>query len=155
MFLTFRYPTCFAVLTLAIAGGCSSSGLEGTIPIRGKVTYQGTPLESGEVRYVPVDANNGRVARGKLDSSGRYRLTTLKDDDGALPGDYRVVVVVYPEQFDDIAQRDRRRAAEGAEPNANQSQPPIPERYYKPETSGLTDTVDENHSGVKNFDLVD
>ena len=146
-------PGSCAILLLAAIGGCfRSGGLEDTVPIRGEVSYLGKPLESGEVRYVPVDPNAGRVARGTIDSHGKFRLTTLNDGDGALPGEYRIVVVVYEEQFDDISRRegDEDRSGRMETPST-----PIPVRYYKPETSNLTDTVNDDHSGYKEIALVE
>ncbi len=141
------------MLCAGVAGCCGSGGgLDGTIPIRGTVTYRGKPLEAGEVRYLPVDARQGRVARGPLDSRGRFRLTTLTDGDGALAGEYRIVVVVYEEQFEDVS---RREHDEKLTVLATDNAPPIPQRYYKPETSGLTDTVNDDHSGFKEIVLVE
>ena len=65
--------------------GCGRGGL-GTIPIRGKVVYNGEPLGHGEVLYNPVDVSQRR-ARGKIQSDGTFKLTTLEKDDGALPGE--------------------------------------------------------------------
>ena len=143
----------FAVLLSVGMVGCGDAdGLDGVIPIRGTVVYQGKPLENGEVRYLPLDRSDGRVARGPIDSRGRFRLTTLQNGDGAMPGGYRIVVVVYAEQFDDIA---RRENDEDATFVMSHNKPPIPARYYKPDTSGLTDNVNGEHNGFKEIILVD
>ena len=132
--------------------GCGKSGL-GTIPIRGKVTYQGEPLTFGEVLYNPVDETQRR-ARGIIQSDGTFQLTTLEKDDGALPGEYKISILAlapHPgepgrtpesETRGEIVQRIKRGYV-------------IPERYVDPETSGLTDTVDKNHSGFKEIVLED
>jgi len=44
------------------------------------------------VRFVPVDAAKGMVASGLTGSDGRFRLTTTNPNDGAIPGEYIVLV---------------------------------------------------------------
>jgi hypothetical protein len=144
------FVSCAALLACA---GCSrSDGELGTVAVDGRVTYRGTPLTIGEVRYVPLDAQTGRVARGAIDAHGRFTLTTLKQGDGALPGDYRIVVVVPQGKQIALAQQPTDyQLATAAVPPAS----PIPTRYFDPETSGLHDTVNDEYSGFKQIDLVD
>src|SRR5205823_13405193 len=46
----------------------------------------------------------GRAASGRSEQDGRFRLTTFRTDDGAIPGEYKVTVVV--EQPDERLARD-------------------------------------------------
>ena len=135
-----------------VAAGCGSKGLEGIIPIRGDVTHKGKPLRSGEVRYLPVDPE-GRVARGLIQSDGSFRLTTVEMNDGALPGEYRIAVVVYPDETQD--QQHSRRTQEIGRRSGGAPAPLVPQKYYSGHTSGLTDTVDDGHSGYKELTLTD
>ncbi len=149
-----RFVVRYAVfLTLAVTFGCHRGGLPGTIPVRGKVIYGGKPLAEGEVLYNPVDAS-GRRARGVIQSDGTFRLTTIENGDGALPGEYRIAVVAYaphpgepgrtePTDTDARIARSIKRGFL------------IPERYIDPETSGLSDVVDKQHSGYKELILED
>ena len=134
-----------AATGLFTAAGCGpADGLSGIVPVRGKVTLDGEPLASGEIRYMPT-APEGRQARGSIESGGRFELSTLRPGDGALPGEYRIVVLApADESTEDAAARrsnenaGRRRrtfAAEGGAPSL------VPLRYTNPESSGLTDTV--------------
>ena len=143
---------CFVVSVLS---GCGQSSSLDTIPVGGRVIYEGKPLTIGEVRYLPKDAAHGRVARGEIQSDGSFKLTTLKANDGVLAGEYRVVVVIYAHQFEDQAAQHLRRANEnrGGAVVTKKPRSPIPARYYRPESSGLTDTVDDNHSGHKKIEL--
>jgi len=139
------------LLTCVLSSGCRKGGLPGTIPVRGKVIYDGRPLGEGEVLYNPVE-KTGRRARGVIQSDGTIKLTTLEKDDGALPGEYRITILAYAphpgepgrtvesESRDQIKQRIKRGYI-------------IPERYIDPELSGLADTVDKNHSGFKELVL--
>ena len=89
-------------VVVSFIAGCGGGNPLDTIPVGGRVTMDGKPLTTGEVRYLPKDAQNGRVASGAIQPDGSFALTTLKAEDGALRGDYRVVVVVYKHQMEDI-----------------------------------------------------
>lgn len=69
--------------------GCGKGTL---IKVQGVVTLDGEPLAGATVSFMPV--GEGRPASGRTDADGRFRLTTSRTDDGALPGEYKVVVVV-------------------------------------------------------------
>jgi hypothetical protein len=51
----------------------------------------GSPLPGATVTFMP-GGNTGRPATGESDTEGVFHLTSLKRDDGAFPGEYRVVV---------------------------------------------------------------
>jgi hypothetical protein len=83
----------FAVLTLFTAA-CSSAYTP--VPVKGVVTLDGQPVEGAVVHFlVPGEQTEGRPAFGTTDHEGRFRLSTLGREDGALPRDYRVVVFKY------------------------------------------------------------
>lgn len=145
-----------AAACLAVAGCGSADGLPDVVPVRGTVTLDGEPLPSGDVLYLPTDPA-GRQARGSIDERGRFRLSTLRPNDGALPGEYRIVVLAPAEESaEDAAARranenaGRRRRTFGAEEGPASL---APLRYTKPETSGLTDVVDDDHSGSISLEL--
>ena len=133
--------------------GCSQSGLPGTVPIRGAVTYQGKPLKFGEVLYNPVD-KSGRRARGVIQPDGSFRLTTLEKNDGALPGEYRITILALAPH---PGEPGRTEESEGRAAFAQRIERGyvIPERYIDPEESGLSDVVDDQHSGYKELILED
>ena len=88
-------PRSFAVAAplLLLGGGCGpSDGVQSaeTVPVKGKVTYQGKPLSKGVVTFEP--AHHRRVATGDIGPDGTFELTTLKKGDGAAPGKHRVSV---------------------------------------------------------------
>jgi len=79
-------------LGLALLSGCGDdTGLGKRYPVTGQVTYNGKPLESGKIAFIPVDPEKQRTASGFI-QDGNYTLTTAIPDDGALPGDYQVTV---------------------------------------------------------------
>lgn len=127
-----------------LAVGCGES-LPRTIPVRGKVTWQGKPLGTGSVTFTPVESDAGaplRPARGVLNPDGTYRLSTFRTYDGAMPGQYAVVVTSYTTN----------------PPLDPTSAPPkwlIPEKYGKSDTSGLSAAIPADTDGELefNFDL--
>jgi hypothetical protein len=126
-------------LILLMLPACGGSGLN-TVPVSGRVTYKGVPLTSGTITFSPQDQASGRAAWAYIDPGGRYSLTTVRMNDGALPGRYRVAVLAYDE------------AREDADKTRGRGRPTIPEKYLDHETSGLTATV-ESRTTTLDFDL--
>ncbi len=80
------------VLILSVLAGCSDDDLGQRYRVSGHVTRQGQPITKGTVNFMPVDLANNRAASGEIQSDGYYTLTTKDPGDGALAGDYRVVI---------------------------------------------------------------
>jgi hypothetical protein len=63
-----------------------------TYPVQGMVVLRdGKPLTKGQVVFVAVDPP-ALSAVGEIGADGTFTLTTLKPDDGAVPGTYRVKI---------------------------------------------------------------
>lgn len=159
-----RIPTLLSAIAVwgaiaVVCGGCGDGGLSGTIPIRGKVTFDGQPLTGAEIRYVPEDPSQGRVARGWLNDKGEFELTTLRENDGALPGTYKVIVLAYESgtggEGSELASRAREADPEARDPTGRLYAPKlrIPEMYAEPEKTDQVDTVDSSHPGYREFTL--
>lgn len=87
----------FAALCFLLAG-CSGSGRPATAPVRGQVTYHGQPVAGATVVFLCPGAP--RLAVGKTDEQGNYRLTTYEPDDGAAIGTHVVTVKKFKQQPD-------------------------------------------------------
>jgi hypothetical protein len=59
--------------------------------VAGVVTFDGNPLADASVQFISQEPG-GHDATGYTDSSGAFRLTTHRQNDGALPGLYKVTV---------------------------------------------------------------
>jgi hypothetical protein len=85
-----------AILRLFIAAtsllvGCSGrSERPTTVPVRGRLTYQGKPVAGATVAFLAPGAP--RIAVGKTDDNGEFRLMTFTPDDGAIVGTHIVTV---------------------------------------------------------------
>jgi hypothetical protein len=73
------------LLSLSACGGGPN-----LVPVKGKVTVDGTPLETGSVAFWPD--GSGQEASGDIAKDGTYELYTNKMP-GAVPGKYKVTVV--------------------------------------------------------------
>ena len=80
------------ILILGVLAGCSDDGLGQRYRVSGRVVRQGQPVTKGTVNFVPVDLTTSRAASGEIQTDGSYTLTTKDPGDGALAGDYRVVI---------------------------------------------------------------
>lgn len=81
-----------AVLGLVIFSGCGSQTL---FPVTGKVTHKdGKPVTAGLVIFEPV--NPTISARGEIQADGSFRLGTHGATDGAMEGDYKVLIAPPP-----------------------------------------------------------
>lgn len=79
---------CLAALAIGVAG-CNTKG---TYPVEGKVVYDdGTPAVELAGYTVSMDSSEHNVgANGVVQADGTFRIGTYDNDDGALPGTYRV-----------------------------------------------------------------
>jgi hypothetical protein len=119
-------------LCCAITVGCSGNTLD-TVAVNGTVTLDGTPLENGVVRFVPVDSVKGRLATGTIKPGGGFVLSTAGSS-GVLRGEYRISIESM-KITDDVPEKDRELGI-GGKTSA------IPVRYNDAETSELTEKID-------------
>jgi hypothetical protein len=117
-------------LALACLGaiGCSDEKWAPTIkdpafPVTGKVLLPGgSPLRAGRVEFIPVK-EPGLLAHGKIATDGTFTLQTRNPGDGAIPGEYKIRIMVPEKQeFSRLARyRDedgsRLRVTVRAQPN--------------------------------------
>jgi hypothetical protein len=125
-----RRGIALAAVIVCTVAGCGGAELPKRAKVTGIVTLDGKPLTYGRVQFVPdrAQGNQGPIAVGVIDETGRYRLSTdreLDGDDGAVLGFHRVCVEATPPP-QDIADSPRS---------------PIPAQYNRPETSQLTAEV--------------
>ncbi len=116
----------FAVVSLT---GCSDRGLS-TASVRGNVEFDGKPLSTGLVFFVP---QRGRMGRGEIQEDGSFEISTYKADsgDGAILGQTLIGVV---STFADNSEKKMNRYDQiYGGPKGSL----IPEVFNSPEDSGL------------------
>jgi hypothetical protein len=79
-------------LVLVAISGCGSQTF---FPVNGNVKHKdGTPVTAGLVISEPV--NQKISARGEIQADGTFKLGTYKNTDGAMEGEYRVLIAPPP-----------------------------------------------------------
>ena len=117
--------------------------------VSGHVMYKGKPVPNADVTFTP-DSAGGNPAAGRTDSSGRFSLTTPAKGDGALPGKYRIHIIARgPERAPKPGE-----AGTGMPGEMMPGDPLIPQKYFAPDSSGLTFEV-KRGGNTANFELGD
>jgi hypothetical protein len=121
-----------SVLALACAAssifaGCRPAGPE-VIPVSGVVLFKGAPLAKANVTF---SSDEMRQATGLTDARGQFKLTTFEPGDGALPGNYKVVVTMATMGDNDMIFVPKPDYLK------KRSELPIPPRYASPATTPL------------------
>ncbi|HVK19579.1 MAG TPA: hypothetical protein VM533_21775 [Fimbriiglobus sp.] len=84
----------YLAVAVVIVGyvGCGGDGLK-RVPVTGKLTAKGVPIDNATVSFIPLDATLGEGGIGTTDSMGVYVLTgSRRGDVGVVPGQYKVRV---------------------------------------------------------------
>lgn len=83
-----------ALVSLALIGA-SGCGSQTRFPVSGRVSYKdGKPVTAGFVIFEPVNQKSG--ARGEIQADGSFRLGTHRENDGAMEGEYKVLIAPPP-----------------------------------------------------------
>jgi hypothetical protein len=85
---------------MAVAG-CGQEAYE-VAPVHGMVSVDGKPLFQGKVMFAPVtkgEGNPGKPGWSRIESDGAYRLTTFKQNDGAVIGEHWVTIINSEEEL--------------------------------------------------------
>ncbi|MCI0461866.1 MAG: transthyretin-like family protein [Gemmataceae bacterium] len=131
-------------LSLALLASLScSSGKRKLYPVRGKVLCDGKPAEDAIVTLHALDASQpmDQVPSGRVQADGSFALGTYEPEDGAPPGDYKVILIWLPP--DALA----RISPTGRLPNR------LPDLYSDAKTTPLTITVEEGPNDLPPYDL--
>jgi len=153
-------------MTLSVAAtvvvlGCSSddSGLAARYKVSGKVTYKGATVPKAGITFEPTNPAppQGRHASGFVEN-GYYTLTTgTSQGDGALPGEYKVVIVATNVDTKALSQKTGGLLHQGDAEHVKaikNAESLVPLKYGRGDTTPLTAKV-ETKSNEFNFDLTD
>jgi hypothetical protein len=137
--------------------GCGDdSGLSRRYKVTGRVTYKGQPVRKGTIAFEPANPplGAGRHASGFIDN-GSYTLTTAIEGDGALPGDYNVMISSSDLDTRELAKGGLLHQGDAAHQKAlKAATSPIPLKYAQSATSGLKAKVEAKPTEIS-FDLKD
>jgi hypothetical protein len=86
-----RHVVVLVTAAVALSGaGCGPSKHK-PVKVSGTVILDGKAVAGAAIQFVP-EGNDGAPAYGETKEDGGFRLTTHNDGDGALPGNYKVIV---------------------------------------------------------------
>ncbi len=138
------------LMLAATSLGCSSGetallpGRSPTIPVHGKITLNGAPIEGATVMF--FSEKLAITSYGKTDATGNYQLTTYEPGDGAPVGHYQVSVkksqqtIVEPSDHPAI-------------PPKSQTSQLLPPQYSDYDSSQLKAVVAEGGNNAFQFNL--
>lgn len=141
-------------LCLTVVSGCGNGNQTGRMPVfpvKGKIIFQGKPLDEATVNFVAKDGKP--VARGTTDDEGNYMLTTYESNDGAAEGEF-VVLVTKMESSSPKVETKEYGAATPYPGSKGSSKYIVPKFYTNRETSPLKVTVTQDASkNVFDFEI--
>jgi hypothetical protein len=134
-----------AALPLVLSG--CGKGHPGLVPVTGTVTYRGQAVEGARVMFMAAEATSGNTpaANGKTDAQGRFSLMTFVPGDGAVPGNYRVLITKREEMPDPQQPKSPYKITRDL----------LPTRYGNPSRSGLKVEVKAGQTNDFEFKLTD
>ena len=131
----------FVFITASVVTGCSKSGF---VRVEGIVLLDNDPVAEATVLFIP-EGGTGQPAHGMTDENGKFQLSTFKENDGALPGAYKVTVTksVPPPQPPEAEPGDSRSivAHFKAIKEHKQEKSPLPAIYADVKTTPFHYTV--------------
>jgi len=139
------------LLLVGCGGEIRPPGAKPTVAATVTVTYKGAPVDGATITFVGDPA-----AYGRTDASGKAKMKTYIEGDGAVAGTYQVTVVKVEAVVDnspDVSSKDY------VPPDASAPSPEakslIPVKYSLKGTTDLTADVKQGGPNDFKFDLVD
>lgn len=134
---------CIA-LVLGCSGASGGASKKTTHKVSGKLTMGGAPVAGATITFSPKSKDNP-PAMGLSDAAGVYVLTTYDAGDGAVEGDYKVMVYKAAPKADAPANSHNPHGGKsaptshsgggaGGAPKAGGSGSLLPEKYSTSET---------------------
>ena len=118
-----------AALVASLGGSVGCSRRPAVVPVSGRVTLDGKPLEFGSVMIQPAA---GPAARSTIGPGGTFTASTFAPGDGAIVGPATVRVACYEQQ---------RPGAKASDGELALGKSLVPEKYTQFETSGIRVTI--------------
>jgi hypothetical protein len=92
-----RFRVLLPVLSLAVLSaavcGCGKRNDAGRLPVSGEVTFEGKPLDKGQIRFVPTGEKG--ISSGAMIVDGAYQIPA---DKGLPPGTYKIQITSAGEE---------------------------------------------------------
>lgn len=148
--------TLLFLMGFVLSTGCNKGGLPGLVRCEGTVSWKGEPVEEAFVAFSPKDNSDGRSASGTTDAQGRFKVSTLNNNDGILPGEYFVTISKSTTtregglESSDNPDENRGRIVQETVTETHF----IPQAYADRKTSGLSAVISSKGEKNLTFELV-
>lgn len=142
---------CSISFALVLLAGCGNIGNVPVYPVSGTVNFNGKPMEGGgSIAFIPKGKRKGKAAGGTINMDGTYTLSTYKDGDGSMVGEFKVVVT-QETTIEPTATKDGETPAPKPKPEVP-TDGRIPAMYADPQSTELEAKVEAKKNSI-NFDL--
>ena len=113
-----RWVVCCALAFSAAALGCGKKGPK-LYPVKGQVFFMDQPAAGAQVVFQPTGGANAEagIASGTVGPDGSFALSTYPHGDGAVAGEYNVVVTWMPENARELDNPKNKLPAKYADSN--------------------------------------
>ena len=148
-----RALTVALLLGASTFSGCSpASTRPKLVPVSGTVKFKGAPLANATVTFVP-EGSSPRNPYGTTDKDGNFQLTSYDTNDGAVPGDYIVLIVAKPADGKKPEERTASDMIALGPGGSLKAEDTVPTKYADKKTSDLKRSIVAGDKNVFNFDL--
>lgn len=83
-----RFGAALLATASLMSSGCGEPNPLGRRAVHGAVSFQGKPVDYGQIQFQPEDPQHG-VSSGSMISDGKYQITVAQ---GLPPGSYQVMI---------------------------------------------------------------
>jgi hypothetical protein len=140
------FCTLLAVCGVVATTSCSTDdGLGKRYPVSGTVTYNGKPLERGDISFVPDDPK-GIGATGVIEN-GSYALSTGGGNDGARAGKYKVTITAKEDSLEKAKAAFAKELGKGLDPGY------LPGRYVAAAAAKAKSLIPAGYGDVRSTNL--
>ncbi|MDR0609974.1 MAG: carboxypeptidase-like regulatory domain-containing protein [Planctomycetaceae bacterium] len=135
---------------LLLCLGCGNSNLDGLVPAKGVLKFNGQPVAGASVIFNPVDQT--RSASGLTDANGNFTMMTLNPGDGVYPGEY-IVTVTKIEYRGEMREEHSEGSRETIVHDTREMIEHLPSKYAAADTTDLKVTIPADGNKKIAFDL--
>lgn len=142
------------LLLVPLLFGCAQNKHPELRQVSGTVTYNGEPLGDAIVAF--YNENSSRLASGHTDLKGEFVLTSFEFNDGAIPGEHKVVVTKADMSEDEeVPELSMDESLEARPVRQNDVRLLVPKKYTTPGTTPLVVSVSEDGPNDVTINLED
>jgi len=139
-------------LAIASCGVDTDYGLGQMFPVSGTVTYNGKPLEMGQIVFTPENLKEGVGSTANIES-GSYSLGTAGDKNGARPGKYKVSIVAKEDSEAQAKAEFEKAMAKRPEMVKNLATARIPREYMVKATKEAKSLIPAGYGDIRTTTL--